>query len=685
MKNLFLQILILLGLSTYASIDTTTLKSEIKDVTIFFSGAEITRVGNINLKKGKHIILIDKLPQGIYPQSIQVKAIPNASILSVKQENAFFNAQNNSEIGNIEKKIESETVKIQRLKNKIKVLEIEERFLLDNSRLAGKDKGVTVEDLRAASSYYNSRLTILRDEVIDLELEIKEIKEQITEQYKSINKIIHVNKQAYTKVYVAIDCETNIADVLSLSYYTPIAGWVPTYDFRVKEITDPLKIVYNANVFQSTGESWEKVNITLSSNNPSLSGDKPELQKWILGKENTYLDRNNPTLSNIEMPMYGGNSTIKGKVSEGENGEPIPFANVSLFRNNEPVLGTTTDFDGQYSLKPVEPGTYSLEVSYVGYQSTLITNLMVVQGKISTQNVEMRPGFQLNEVQVVDYKKPLFENDQTTVGTTVTREELQSMAVRSQYDIGKTAGNGVFSRDDGYSDFNSRGSRTHSSSIFIDGVKTNNLIDNQITNKVLNLEYKIKIPYTIPSDGKDYNLKIKEIDLPVDYEYFIVPKLDNDAFLAAHLKDWEELDLLSGKASIYFKGTYTSESYINVDQVEDTLTLSLGRDKNILVNREENKKIDEKRFYSNDVKETIAWDITIKNNKSVPVYITVEDQYPTSNRKAFEVELISAPEAKNDKDSGELRWTFTLEPQAKKELEFKYEVKYPKYMNLRVR
>ena len=98
----------------------------------------------------------------------------------------------------------------------------------------------------------------------------------------------------------------------------------------------------------------------------------------------------------------------------------------------------------------------------------------------------------------------------------------------------------------------------------------------------------------------------------VDYEYVVVPKLDPDAFLTAHLNNWEKLDLLSGKASIYFKGTFTGESYIDANQSEDTLTLSLGRDKNIVVSREENKKVDEKQFYGNNAKETIAWDIVVK-------------------------------------------------------------------------
>ena len=66
------------------------------------------------------------------------------------------------------------------------------------------------------------------------------------------------------------------------------AGWTPNYDFRVDDVTKPLDIVYNANVFQSSGESWDKVNLTLSTSDPTQDGEKPELVNWILGNADPY-------------------------------------------------------------------------------------------------------------------------------------------------------------------------------------------------------------------------------------------------------------------------------------------------------------------------------------------------------------------------------------------------------------
>ena len=76
--------------------------------------------------------------------------------------------------------------------------------------------------------------------------------------------------------------------------------------------------------------------------------------------------------------------TIAGKLSDNEvEGEPLPFANVIIKETNK---GTTSDFDGLYSLKNVEPGTYTVEFSFIGYETLTIPNVEVVAGKVTEVN-----------------------------------------------------------------------------------------------------------------------------------------------------------------------------------------------------------------------------------------------------------------------------------------------------------
>lgn len=662
MKKLLVVISFLHSLNISADIDTTKVYSSIKDVTVFFSGAEVIREATISLSKGKHLLVFDRLPEVINKQSIQVEGLSSATILSVKHD-----VKNNSSILKSEKikliqdQIHELQIDVKRIKGRMGVLQTEEDILLQNSNFSGKEKGVEIEELKSAAKYYRERLNSIRNEMIDLGLRVNEIKEEIDSQYKKINQLLAKEKQTYSQILVAIEVNDPVKEILQLSYYVPTAGWTPTYDFRVKDVNEPLSIIYNANVYQTSGENWEKVNITLSSNDPSLSGHKPELAKWILGEHPTLL--NEPKVSpQTQLISPGGVSEIRGVVRSSETKEAVPFANVSLFKDDEQFIGTTTNFDGAYTLKPINAGSYSLEVSYVGYQTKRIKGVNVSDGNITVQNVEIQEGVSLQEVEVIEYNKPLFDLGNTSSETTTYQRRETSQVV------------------------NMRGGRSNSNVSFIDGVKnlkSKNLIDNSMNENTLSLEYEIKIPYSIPSDGKDYHLKIKETKTEVNYEYFILPRVDKDAFLVAHLTDWESLNLLSGKSSLYYQGKYTGESYIDVNQAEDTLQISLGREKNIFVSRDRNKKINDKQFYSNDIKETVAWDIVIKNNKNYSVNITVEDQFPVSNRKSIDVDLINSDQANVDEKNGFLKWSFELPKGEKKEINFSYEAKYPRNMNVK--
>ena len=166
-----------------------------------------------------------------------------------------------------------------------------------------------------------------------------------------------------------------------------------------------------------------------------------------------------------------GQGTIKGTITDGESGEPVPFANVVAYSGSNQVLGTTTDFDGKFTLKPLDPGNYDIQVSSVGFQTKRITDVAVSSDRITRQNFKITQGVKLKEVEIIEYKKPLIEIDKTTTETTMNRDDINKMAVRTVNNISKTTGNGVFSRDDGSNTLNVRGQRGNSNVTFIDGVK----------------------------------------------------------------------------------------------------------------------------------------------------------------------------------------------------------------------
>jgi uncharacterized protein (TIGR02231 family) len=198
----------------------------------------------------------------------------------------------------------------------------------------------------------------------------------------------------------------------------------------------------------------------------------------------------------------------------------------------------------------------------------------------------------------------------------------------------------------------------------------------------VNNQFIISIPYTIKSDSKPYVVDIQNFDLPVIYKYLGIPKLDKDAFLLARIAGWENLNLLPGKATVYFEGSYVGDSYLATNSTSDTLDVSMGRDKNIIIQRE---KVDE--FCKNTVtggnkKSTRGFDIKVKNTKSKEVVIEIKDQIPLSSLKEVVVEVTELGSASYNEKTGELKWVITLKPGESITLNFKYQVKYPKDLNL---
>lgn len=205
-----------------------------------------------------------------------------------------------------------------------------------------------------------------------------------------------------------------------------------------------------------------------------------------------------------------------------------------------------------------------------------------------------------------------------------------------------------------------------------------------VTDNELNVTFDIDLPYDVPGNGKEQNVSLKEFQVNTLYKYYAVPKLDRDAYLLGELADWEKLNLLPGEANIIFEGTYIGKSYIDPNSTMDTLNLTLGKDKRIVVKKEKLKDFSSVKFLGSNKKQLFTYELTVKNNKKEAVQLLLKDQYPLSTNKEIEVELTETSEAANNTELGVLTWKLQLAPGEVKKLRVGYSVKYPKdkYLNL---
>jgi uncharacterized protein (TIGR02231 family) len=192
------------------------------------------------------------------------------------------------------------------------------------------------------------------------------------------------------------------------------------------------------------------------------------------------------------------------------------------------------------------------------------------------------------------------------------------------------------------------------------------------------ITFDIAVPYTIPSDGKLQTVEIQRLTASADYKYVTLPKLSPLAYLTANITDWAKLSLQSGEATLYFENSFVGKSNLNVNQLTDTLTISLGTDNSILVKREKRKDFTSKKVIGTNKTETYSFLLTIRNNKANPVEITLNDQIPVSSNSGITVEAIELSGGRYNSETGEIKWDLEIKPQETKQIILTYSVKYPK-------
>jgi len=163
-------------------------------------------------------------------------------------------------------------------------------------------------------------------------------------------------------------------------------------------------------------------------------------------------------------------TSLAGKVSDEASGEPIIFGTVVLYLNGVLKSGTETDFDGNYSFSNIDPGTYDVEFSYTGYQTQRIAGVQVLAGKAVKLDAKLSQGVTLDiGVEVVDYKVPLIQQDNTTSGAVLTSDQIRALPTRNINALAATSA-GLGAADEGGA-ITVRGSRSDATNYYVDGVR----------------------------------------------------------------------------------------------------------------------------------------------------------------------------------------------------------------------
>jgi uncharacterized protein (TIGR02231 family) len=533
MKKLFLlSIVAMIAASDLIADTEKDIKAVIKHVTVYPDRAQISHETNVEIPAGITTLRLGGLSPYIDAQSIQVKGYGDFIIMSVNQQNNYLqNLEDLPEVKSIRSQIEALQLKVEDEKAALSVLKEKEAFLVANRAILVKETTFSLDQLKSVMDLYTNNMDQVTSSTLKKNRLIKDYEKQIAALQQQISDKIGKQQLPSGEITVTVSAEKAVSGRLSFSYVVTNAGWYPSYDIRVDDITKPIALFYKANVFQNTGVTWKDVKLSFSNATPWIAGDVPVLNPW-------FIDYYNP------VPVVRGRAVASG-----------------VKRSQMPEMATMD------------------------------------------KKAEVTEAAELAEVVPVPVEKRTGE-------TTVT--------------------------------------------------------------------FDITTPYSIASDGKMQTIEIQRTNTLAEYKYVTIPKLSTIAYLTGNITDWAKQSLIGGEATLYFENTFVGKSYLNVNQLTDTLTISLGTDNSILVKREKRQDFTSRKVLGSNKTETYSFLITVRNNKSTPIRITVNDQIPVSSNSGIEVDAVELSGGKHNPQTGEIKWDLSIKPQESKQLVLTYSVKYPK-------
>lgn len=269
----------------------TDIQTKISKVVLYPSTARVTRVAEFQLPEGDHEVQLQAIPSSIDPSSVSVglKATSQAVILrDVMVDQVVTAIANREDLVNLEAEIRGLNEEIQSTKQRFsgvaaKISHID--GLLAETRnivYALTQEKLSIEEHFNQVEVINSQREIYIQEQSGLRVALQKLEDKLKEKtllYQSLNNL---GSHESSLIRLRIETQEAVRIQLELSHLQYSCGWSPVY--RASMDGSQLKLAYEAEVNQKTGENWQEVEMSLSTSQPMGFRDLPELSPWYLKK-----------------------------------------------------------------------------------------------------------------------------------------------------------------------------------------------------------------------------------------------------------------------------------------------------------------------------------------------------------------------------------------------------------------
>ena len=628
-------------------VEEVPLETDIVSATIYGHQAQIVRRGEVELQSGSVRLVCGDLPEKFIETSLNVEGtgISGARIIGIDLRR--------TETSIVESPRAKELVEeLKQLDPKLEHLQIRRTALNRRRELARSisqfSSDVGQEQLAEggfAPSYWDGVLGFFETENITTDDRLDELEDEMSEiegrraWIQAELRAMHVGDGPGKEVVVDCEIESGGSLTVELSYLVPDASWYPEYTVRYIERDDEVELTYAARIVQATGEDWKGVAALLSTATPHVGAAPPEL-----------------------LPLYVGGTTgtIRGRVTDAATGRSLPYANVSV---RGTASGTVTNTDGVYVISDVTAGSYTLQVSYMGYMTAKKSRVRVSVGRVERVDFALDPAELTDEV-VVSASRPMVDVEKTT-----TRRGMDESEVRVR----------ALSTIEG---------KIHEEPPSIPHVGAELLGSEFAANLV------IPKPIDLETGAEPRRSLVVRERIPGSFVLQAVPRLSEHVFVKGTLTNPLTIPLLPGAAEVYVEtvpegsGTKVS-NFVGKDRIEavasgEEFEMYLGVDQNVKVEHVLKKKETLSKAKSKTAKVRYTYLISVESFRRGTTELWIADRVPVSTMREVKIEgLELVPEPAEQTEEGLLTWKLRMEPGETREISIEYVVEYPSHLSPR--
>jgi uncharacterized protein (TIGR02231 family) len=168
----------------------------------------------------------------------------------------------------------------------------------------------TADYVRAKTLEVKNNMMLIDEKIAKQTELLAKLQSQLTESQG-------IAKKDKGRIVLQVMSSSAVNANFTLSYLIRNAWWKPLYDIKVGALTDKVKLMYKAEMHQSSGLDWNKIKVSLASSMPSQFGTAPLLNAWYLqyyvpGSESYY--RNARSTDARAFNSYNAPAISKGEL-----------------------------------------------------------------------------------------------------------------------------------------------------------------------------------------------------------------------------------------------------------------------------------------------------------------------------------------------------------------------------------